>query len=51
MKEYGLTGQTTYDPSINSALAQEMTSGAFRAVHNIIPAKFKCVSKWYNNKK
>jgi len=41
MKEYGLTGQTTYDPSINSALAQEMTSGAFRAVHNIIPAKFK----------
>jgi len=44
MKEYGLTGPTTYDPSINSALSQEMTSGAFRAVHNIIPGKFKYVS-------
>lgn len=43
MEEYGLTGPTVYDPSVNSAFAQEMTSGAFRAVHNIIPAKFKCV--------
>ncbi|KAL4142197.1 hypothetical protein QTP88_004703 [Uroleucon formosanum] len=48
MKEYGLTGQTTYDPSINSALAQEMTSGAFRAVHNIIPAKFNLISANYS---
>ncbi|CAH1724815.1 unnamed protein product [Aphis gossypii] len=48
MKEYGLTGQTTYDPSINSALAQEMTSGAFRAVHNIIPAKFNFISANYS---
>lgn len=41
MKKYGLVGDTVYDPSINSAMAQEMTSGAFRVVHNIIPAKFK----------
>jgi len=47
MKEYGLTGETIYDPSINSALAQEMTSGAFRAVHNIIPAKFNFITSNY----
>lgn len=41
MEEYQLNGPTVYDPSTSSALAQEMTSGAFRAVHNIIPAKFK----------
>lgn len=41
MKKYGLTEKTSYDPSINSALSQEMTSGAFRVLHNIIPAKFE----------
>jgi len=41
MKQYGLIEPTIYDPSINSAFAQEMTSGAFRVLHNIIPAKFK----------
>lgn len=41
MERFGLIEPTVYDSSINSALAQEMTSGAFRAVHNIIPGKFK----------
>ncbi|VVC27285.1 Hypothetical protein CINCED_3A000564 [Cinara cedri] len=48
MKEYKLTGPTVYDPSISSALAQEMTSGAFRAVHNIIPAKFNLIAANYS---
>jgi len=41
MEQFGLTGPTIYDPSIISASAQEMASGAIRALHNIIPAKFK----------
>lgn len=48
MKEFGLNGPTVYDPSINSAFAQEMTSGGFRAVHNIIPGKFKWVSRYFD---
>jgi hypothetical protein len=43
MKEYGLNRETNYDPSITVAMAQEMTSGAFRLLHSMIPAQFKCV--------
>lgn len=43
MEEYGLNRETNYDPSITVAMAQEMTSGAFRLLHSMIPAQFKCV--------
>lgn len=41
MEEYGLNKPTVYDPTVISSMSQEMTSGAFRTVHNILPAKFK----------
>lgn len=43
MDKYGLTNETDYDPTITAFMAQEMTSGAFRILHNIIPAQFKYV--------
>jgi len=47
MNEYGLNNETNYDPTIIPAVAQEMTSGAFRLLHNIIPAKLKYI-KYFN---
>jgi len=41
MNEYGLNHETNYDPTIMASMAQEMTSGAFRLLHNIIPAQLK----------
>lgn len=41
MKDYGLNRETNYDPAITVSIAQEMTSGAYRLLHNIIPAQFK----------
>lgn len=41
MDKYGLNRATNYDPTIVSSVAQEMTSGAYRLLHNIIPAQFK----------
>lgn len=43
VEEYGLAKKTEYDPTLIASVSQEMTSSAFRIVHNIIPAKFKCV--------
>lgn len=43
MKDYGLTSKTNYDPTLIVSVAQEFTSGAFRLLHNIIPAQFKYV--------
>lgn len=43
MKDYGLNRKTQYDPTITVSMAQEMTSGAYRLLHNIIPARFKYV--------
>ncbi|XP_050443428.1 peroxidase-like [Adelges cooleyi] len=48
MEYFGLNNKTVYDPTLNPAMSQEMTSGAFRAVHNIIPAKFNFISKNYS---
>lgn len=45
MNEYGLTSKTNYDPTITVSMAQEMTSGAFRILHNIIPAQFRYVDR------
>lgn len=47
MNEYGLNNETNYDPTIIPSMAQEMTSGAFRLLHNIIPAKFKYIKYFY----
>lgn len=41
MEEYGLNSETNYDPTITVSMSQEMTSGAYRLLHNIIPARFK----------
>jgi len=42
MEKYGLNNNATeYDPTIFSSVSQEMTSGAYRLLHNIIPAKFE----------
>lgn len=41
MNDYGLNSATNYDPTISTAVAQEMTSGAYRVLHNIIPAHLK----------
>lgn len=41
MEKYGLTSETKYDPTLIVSVAQEMTSGAFRLLHNIIPAQLK----------
>ncbi|XP_025202646.1 peroxidase-like [Melanaphis sacchari] len=47
INEYGLNNETNYDPTIIPSTAQEMTSGAYRLLHNIIPAKFNYMSKNY----
>uniref|UniRef100_A0A2S2NJ57 Peroxidasin n=1 Tax=Schizaphis graminum TaxID=13262 RepID=A0A2S2NJ57_SCHGA len=47
INEYGLNNETNYDPTIMPAVAQEMTSGAFRLLHNIIPAKLNYMTENY----
>lgn len=47
VEEYGLNVETNYDPTINVAVSQEMTSGAFRVLHNLIPAQFKYVCNFF----
>lgn len=43
VKDYGLNNETNYDPKIAVSVSQEMTSGAYRLLHNIIPAQYKYV--------
>jgi len=45
VKHYGLNSETNYDPTIAVSVSQEMTSGAYRLLHNIIPAQYKWVEK------
>ncbi|KAL4142203.1 hypothetical protein QTP88_004707 [Uroleucon formosanum] len=47
INEYGLNDETNYDPTLIASMAQEMTSGAFRLLHNIIPAQFNYMSENY----
>ncbi|XP_016664411.1 peroxidase-like [Acyrthosiphon pisum] len=47
MNEYGLNSETKYDPTIMRSMAQEMTSGALRLLHNIIPAKLNYMNENY----
>ena len=47
MNKYGLSNETNYDPTIMVSMAQEMTSGAFRLLHNTIPARLKYIKHFY----
>ncbi|VVC34718.1 Haem peroxidase,Haem peroxidase, animal type [Cinara cedri] len=47
MQDYGLTNPTNYDPTLIVSVAQEFTSGAFRLLHNIVPAQLNFVSSNY----
>jgi len=49
VKDYGLNRETNYDPTIAVSVSQEMTSGAYRLLHNIIPAQYKYVGKNKSN--
>lgn len=40
---YGLNEENIYDPTVNPAMSQEMSSGAFRVLHSLIPVQFKYV--------
>lgn len=37
-----LGNENKYDPTVNPSTSQEFSTGAFRVLHNIIPAKYRC---------
>ncbi|XP_050443430.1 peroxidase mlt-7-like isoform X2 [Adelges cooleyi] len=44
---YGINGKTKYDSTLSATMSQEMTSSAFRLIHNIIPAKYNFIDSNY----
>lgn len=40
---YGLNEENNYDPTVNPAMSQELSSAAIRVLHTLIPVQFKYV--------
>lgn len=40
-----LGGDVKYEPTVNPSTSQEFSSGAFRVLHNIVPAQHRCEQK------